>query len=65
MESYQRVLALRQALGQAEQMAALGQMAANVAHRIGTPLNLISGYVQVMIEESRSEPQSGSPRRAR
>ena len=55
VESYQRVLGLREALAQAEQLAALGQMAANVAHQIGTPLNLISGYVQVMIEETRAD----------
>lgn len=58
VESYQRVLALREALGQAEQMAALGQMAANAAHQIGTPLSLISGYVQVMIEEARSDARA-------
>jgi two-component system NtrC family sensor kinase len=58
VESYQRVLALRKALSQAEQMAALGQMAANAAHQIGTPLNLISGYVQLMIEETRSDASS-------
>jgi signal transduction histidine kinase len=55
VESYQRVLTLREALGQAERMAALGQMAANAAHQIGTPLSLISGYVQVMIEETRAD----------
>jgi two-component system, NtrC family, sensor kinase len=58
VESYRRVLALREALSQAEQMAALGQMAANAAHQIGTPLNLISGYVQVMIEEAQSDVQA-------
>ena len=35
----------------AEQMAAVGQTAASVAHQIGTPLNLISGYVQMIGEE--------------
>lgn len=58
VESYQRVLKLREALGQAERMAALGQMAANAAHQIGTPLSLISGYVQVMTEEVRSDPRA-------
>jgi two-component system NtrC family sensor kinase len=56
VESYQRILALREALGRAEQVTALGQMAANVAHQIGTPLNLISGYVQLMIEDARADP---------
>ncbi len=51
VRSYERVLSLRDALGRAEQMAAVGHMAASVAHQIGTPLNLISGYVQVIREE--------------
>jgi signal transduction histidine kinase len=56
VDSYQRVFALREALVRAEQMAAIGQLAANVAHQIGTPLNLVSGYVQVMKEEARHTP---------
>ncbi len=56
-DSYGRNLALREALGRAERMAALGQMAANIAHQVGTPLNLISGYVQ-MLREDKLEPRS-------
>jgi signal transduction histidine kinase len=52
------VFALREALARAEQMAAIGQLAANVAHQIGTPLNLISGYVQVMKEEAQANPST-------
>jgi signal transduction histidine kinase len=52
VESYQRVFGLREALARAEQMAAVGQTAASVAHQVGTPLNLISGYVQILREES-------------
>jgi signal transduction histidine kinase len=55
-ESYQRIFALREALARAEQMAAIGQLAANLAHQIGTPLNLVSGHVQVMREEARHTP---------
>ena len=51
VESYERMLTLREALARADQMAAVGHMAASVAHQIGTPLNLISGYVQVLREE--------------
>jgi signal transduction histidine kinase len=51
VESYQRVFSLREALARAEQMAAVGQTAASVAHQVGTPLNLISGYVQMLREE--------------
>jgi signal transduction histidine kinase len=52
VSSYQRMFALREALSRAEQTAAAGQTAANLAHQIGTPLNLISGYVQMMLEEA-------------
>ena len=55
--SYQRMFALREALARAQQTAAAGKTAANLAHQIGTPLNLISGYVQVMLEET--DPTSG------
>jgi len=51
VESYERMLALREALARADQLAAVGHMAASVAHQIGTPLNLISGHVQVLREE--------------
>jgi two-component system, NtrC family, sensor kinase len=56
-ESYRRVLLLRDALTRAERMAAVGQMAANVAHQVGTPLNLISGYVQ-MVREGQTDPRT-------
>ena len=51
VESYSRVFALREQLANAEQLASVGQTAANVAHQVGTPLNLISGYVQLVKEE--------------
>jgi two-component system, NtrC family, sensor kinase len=57
VESYQRVFALREALARAEQLAAVGQMAASVAHQVGTPLNLISGYVQILQEEASGNPR--------
>lgn len=54
-ESYRRLLELREALARAQQMATVGQMAANVAHQIGTPLNLISGYVQMIVEQESAD----------
>ena len=57
VQDYHRILALREALARAEQMAAVGQMAANVAHQIGTPLNLISGYVQLLQEQPYADPR--------
>jgi signal transduction histidine kinase len=59
VDSYQRVFALREALARAEQLAAVGQMAASVAHQVGTPLNLISGYVQMLQEDASGDPRTG------
>ncbi len=38
-------------LSQSEKLAALGQVTAIMAHQIGTPLNSISGYIQLMLQE--------------
>jgi two-component system, NtrC family, sensor kinase len=59
VESYQRVFALREAVARNEQLAAVGQMAASVAHQVGTPLNLISGYVQMLQEEAAADERTG------
>jgi signal transduction histidine kinase len=42
-------------LSQSEKLAALGQVAAAMAHQIGTPLNSISGYIQLMLQEGNLE----------
>jgi signal transduction histidine kinase len=38
-------------LVQAEKLSALGHVSATMAHEIGTPLNSISGYIQLMLTE--------------
>ena len=38
-------------LGQSEKLAALGQVAGTMAHQIGTPLNSISGYIQLILQD--------------
>jgi len=56
--SQNQLLAARESLAHAERVAALGQAAANVAHQVGTPLNLISGYVQMMLEDPRTDDRT-------
>jgi signal transduction histidine kinase len=58
VKSYQRMFALRESLARAEQTAAAGQTAATLAHQIGTPLNLISGYVQMMREDESCDARA-------
>jgi signal transduction histidine kinase len=51
-ESRDQLFTLRESLARAERVAALGQVAANVAHQAGTPLNLVSGYVQMLRDDA-------------
>jgi len=51
MRSYESVSRLRETAARAQQLAAVGQTMANVAHQIGTPLNLVSGHVQLLQNE--------------
>jgi signal transduction histidine kinase len=51
MRSYESVSRLRETAARAQQLAAVGQTMANVAHQIGTPLNLVSGHVQLLQQE--------------
>ncbi len=50
-ETAQRLFGARRDLARSEQLAAAGRMAADVAHQVGTPLNLVSGYVQMLLAE--------------
>jgi signal transduction histidine kinase len=60
-QSRDALFAARESLARAERVAALGQMAANVAHQAGTPLNLVSGSVQML----RDDPSLDERARAR
>ena len=44
-------------LSQSEKLAAVGQVTATMAHQIGTPLNSISGYIQLMLQEGNLQPK--------
>jgi signal transduction histidine kinase len=56
--SQSTMLALRESLAHTERVAALGQVAANVAHQAGTPLNLVSGYVQMIRDDPRTDERT-------
>ncbi len=57
MDAAQRLFAARRELARSQRLALAGQMAASVAHQVGTPLNVISGYVQML----RAKQAEGSP----
>jgi two-component system NtrC family sensor kinase len=61
LASAERLFDARRELAQGQRLALAGQMAASVAHQVGTPLNVISGYVQML----RAEEPEGSPQAAR
>jgi len=44
-------------LGQSEKLAAVGQVTATMAHQIGTPLNSISGYIQLIRQDGNLLPK--------
>jgi signal transduction histidine kinase len=56
--SQHQLLAARESLAHAERVAALGQVAATVAHQAGTPLNLVSGYVQMILDDPRTDERT-------
>jgi signal transduction histidine kinase len=56
IDSYRQMLVLRDALADADRLATIGQTAASVAHQVGTPLNLISGHVQLLLEQQDLDP---------
>ena len=51
---------MRESLGRAERVAALGQVAANVVHQAGTPLNLVSGYIQMIRDDPKTDDRTRS-----
>lgn len=59
--SVEQLFEARRELARSEMLAATGQMAATFAHKIGTPLALISGYVQLLLADA----PAGSERQER
>lgn len=56
--SVEQLFEARRELARSEMLAATGQMAATFAHKIGTPLALISGYVQVLLAEAPRDSET-------
>lgn len=54
-----RVKHLMEQLASSEKMASVGQMAAGVAHEINTPLGVILGYSQLMMDDFSPESEEG------
>jgi len=50
-----QLFAIQQQLLHMERLAAAGHLAAQVAHEIGTPLNLISGHIQLLRARTQDE----------
>jgi C4-dicarboxylate-specific signal transduction histidine kinase len=46
---------LQQEMGRVERLAALGRMTGTIAHELGTPLNSVLGYTQLLAQEPLSE----------
>jgi len=49
------LLRLQLELGRVERLATLGRMAGTIAHDLGTPLNSVLGYTQLLAQESMTE----------
>src|SRR5690349_15997388 len=58
--AFARVVSRQEALSQdallkAEHLATLGQMMSGIAHDVGTPLNIISGYAEYLLMRTKPE----------
>ncbi len=54
-----RIKTMMEQLAASEKMASVGQMAAGVAHEINTPLGIILGYSQLMMDDFTPESEQG------
>jgi signal transduction histidine kinase len=59
LETARRLFEARRELARSQRLALAGQMAASVAHQVGTPLNVISGYVQMLRAKQPDDSPDG------
>lgn len=52
VDANQAIYKMQKELGHSNRLAAFGQLAANVAHELGTPLHSVSGHLQLLMEET-------------
>src|SRR6185295_3266685 len=52
----ERLLTLQRRLTSIEKLATLGEIATIIAHELGTPLNAISGHLQLLLSDNVSDP---------
>jgi signal transduction histidine kinase len=55
---YEELFETQKNLARSERLAVAGQLAASLAHEIGTPLNSISGHVQLLARRKTWDPAS-------
>jgi signal transduction histidine kinase len=53
-ELNEKLFETRREMGRLERLAAVGEVAAMVAHEVGTPLTSVSGHLQLLAEEVRA-----------
>ena len=57
-EANEALLRSQQQLARSERLAALGHVAASIAHEIGTPLNSISGHIGLLARRLPDDPEA-------
>jgi len=58
-DANEALLAGQQVLARSERMAIIGQMAASLAHEIGSPLHAISGHLELLGDHGPADNESG------
>jgi len=56
----ERLFLLQRRLTTVEKLATLGEIAAIIAHELGTPLNAISGHLQLLLQDPVADPAVAS-----